>query len=368
MNTPITPHSSPITFREPPSRVLIRGVNWIGDAVMTMPAVQRLKELWPQANVTMHVPTKLVDLWRGNPAVNDIFDSHASLWASNPPALFDCVVLFPNSFRAARELYSGFYYRQILSYAGHWPRRYLLTDIVPETFREPPLQYSKTPPLQIHHYLGIVKYLGGNAEPCAPKIYLRNDELEAARKKFFEDERDSTIQPFNNSTFFALCPGAEYGPAKRWLPERFAEVAKRVRVETGCQWVLVGGPADKPICDEIAAKIGSQVMNLAGKTTLRELCCVLAQCKLLLTNDTGPMHLASALGTRVVAIFGSTDPIATGPYGAGHTIIRHSVECSPCFLRECPIDFRCMTRIGVEEVVTAVLKSSSSSNSVILPP
>jgi lipopolysaccharide heptosyltransferase II len=152
-----------------------------------------------------------------------------------------------------------------------------------------------------------------------------------------------------------LCPGAEYGPAKRWLPERFAEAAVKVAAQAPVQWVLFGTPKDAEIGEQIAAGLGDSCVNRIGQTTLEQLILALRECRLLLTNDTGTMHLASLLGVPVVAIFGSTEPGLTGPLGDDHIALRHHVECSPCFLRKCPIDFRCMKAVAVPEVVDAVL-------------
>jgi lipopolysaccharide heptosyltransferase II len=151
-----------------------------------------------------------------------------------------------------------------------------------------------------------------------------------------------------------LCPGAEYGPAKRWFPERFAEVAKEINAQSSAQWILFGTKKDAAIGDQIAAAISDHCVNRIGHTTLDQLINELRECRLLLTNDTGTMHLAALLGVPVVAIFGSTEPALTGPLGNAHIILRHHVECSPCFLRECPIDFRCMKAVTTEEVVDAV--------------
>ena len=152
-----------------------------------------------------------------------------------------------------------------------------------------------------------------------------------------------------------LCPGAEYGPAKRWLPERFAEAAAQVSAQTPAQWILFGTNTDAAIGEKIATAIGDHCVNRIGQTTLDQLIDEVRQCRLLLTNDTGAMHLAALLGVPVVAIFGSTEPRLTGPLGNDHIVLRHHVECSPCFLRECPIDFRCMKAISAQEVADAVL-------------
>jgi len=152
-----------------------------------------------------------------------------------------------------------------------------------------------------------------------------------------------------------LCSGAEYGLAKRWLPERFAEVAAAVTAQSSVQWILFGTSKDVTIGEQISKVLGDSCVNRIGQTTLDQLIDELRECGLLLTNDTGTMHLASLLGVPVVAIFGSTEPRLTGPLGTGHTILRHQVECSPCFLRDCPIDFRCMKAVTVQEVIDAVL-------------
>jgi heptosyltransferase-2 len=163
-----------------------------------------------------------------------------------------------------------------------------------------------------------------------------------------------------------LNAGAEYGPAKRWPRERFIEAAIKIQAAAGCQCWVFGGPAEvdfaRGIADSIAAsKAGppDSVRCLAGQTSLRELCAALKACDVLLTNDSGPMHVAAAVGTRVVAPFGSTSPDLTGPGLPGdtrHRLLTCGAPCSPCFRRECPIDLRCMTGISVEQVVAAVLE------------
>ena len=229
----------------------------------------------------------------------------------------------PNSLRAALELWLAGVPQRV-GYAGHY-RRWLLNQIVRPVVRNGP------PPHQVEHYLDLARSLGVNAE--VGEIALE--------------------KPAPDATRIGLCPGAEYGPAKRWLPERFAEVA----VQVGGEWVLFGTAKDKEVGAQIAAVLGNGCLNLIGKTTLEELVDQLRQCRLLLTNDTGTMHLATLLGVPVVAVFGSTEPRLTGPLGARHRVVRHQVECSPCFLRDCPLDFRCMTAVSTEEVVAAIRSS-----------
>jgi heptosyltransferase-2 len=207
---------------------------------------------------------------------------------------------------------------------------------------------------QIHEYLHLVAALGANPEPLPPQLFVAPDEIEAARAKFGL----AKVMP----PVFGLSPGAEYGPAKRWPMERFIAAARDIREQTHCVWILFGGKGDETAAAQIQSAIGNRqaMVNLAGQTSLRELMCLLKLCRVLLTNDSGPMHVAAALDVPVVAPFGSTSPELTGPGLPGdprHRLLTCEAPCSPCFRRECPIDFRCMTGIGVERVVEAVRRA-----------
>jgi heptosyltransferase-2 len=209
---------------------------------------------------------------------------------------------------------------------------------------------------QIHEYLHLVAALGANPEPIAPQLFVTPKEVEAVKKKFGLEKTTNPI--------FGLNPGAEYGPAKRWPVMRFIAAADEIQQRTNCTWLILGGKGDAPIANVIESAIraipgrGSTMINLAGKTSLRELMLLLKLCRVLLTSDSGPMHVAAALGTPVVVPFGSTSPELTGPGLPGdprHRLLKSDAPCSPCFLRECPIDFRCMNGITIERVVEAVL-------------
>jgi heptosyltransferase-2 len=176
----------------------------------------------------------------------------------------------------------------------------------------------------------------------APKLHIRDDEVAEARKRL----------P-NPALWLGLNPGAEYGPAKRWPIERFIEAADRLHKKLNCGWILFGGPQDAAFTAQIATACSGPVADLAGKTTLRELCAFFRCCKAVLTNDTGPMHVAAAVGVPVIVPFGSTAPELTGPPAGA---IVGNVPCAPCFRRECPIDFRCMRSIEIDQVVQETLK------------
>jgi heptosyltransferase-2 len=205
--------------------------------------------------------------------------------------------------------------------------------------------------------LHLAAALGANPEPLAPQLAVTPEEIESAKKKFSLDKIDGPV--------FGLNPGAEYGPAKRWPAAKFIAAAREIQQRTNCVWLLFGGKSDTVITNQIESAIGnrrSAIFNLAGKTSLRELMALLKLCRVLLTNDTGPMHVAAALGTPLVVPFGSTSPELTGPGLPGdarNCLIKSDSPCSPCFLRECPIDFRCMNGIGVEQIVEAVIVAQS---------
>ena len=203
---------------------------------------------------------------------------------------------------------------------------------------------------QIHEYLHLVAALGANPEPLPPQLYVSPEEMARVANQYGLIGRELVL---------GLNPGAEYGPAKRWPVDKFIAAAREIQSRTPCAWLLLGGKNDAATTSQISSALGppSSVLDLSGRTSLRELMALLKHCRVLLTNDTGPMHVAAALGTPVVVPFGSTSPELTGPGLPGdprHRLIKSPAPCSPCFLRVCPIDFRCMHGIGVEQVVAAL--------------
>jgi len=367
------PDSTPFS----PERVLIRGVNWLGDAVMTTPALLRLREAWPKARITLLTHDKLAGLWQSHPAVDSVmtFSSSESVWQISSRLRaenFDLALALPNSTRTALELWLAQIPRRV-GYANTG-RSWMLTQAVAhradvvmmhkrtageikqliESGRsaEPSIPASAH---HVHHYLHLVAALGASAEPLPPCIVVTDGEVAAVCEKF-------GLKKTGDRPLYGLNAGAEYGPAKRWPRENFVEAARAVQKATGCYWIVFGGKADVDLANGITTEIGAgAAVNLAGQTSLRELCAALKACRVVLTNDTGPMHVAAAVGTPVVVPFGSTSPDFTGPGLPGdtcHRFVRANVPCTPCFLRECPIDFRCMKDISVQRVVEAVMESA----------
>ena len=324
-----------------PFRILIRSNNWLGDAVMSVPAVRAIKNGRPDAQVTIAAPEKIAPIWKIVPEVDAIVPLPSNRLLSVVRLLrressFDAAILFPNSLRAAMEAWLTGIPRRV-GYRGHW-RRWLLNQIVPVPRKPGPPEHHSL------RFLRIARECGAdtsNSDASRAGVLQSPDSLQTAIDQ----------QPIK----IGICPGAEYGPAKRWLPDRFAEVAERISAQSPIQWRLFGTARDAAVGEQIADALGDRCVNRIGQTTLDQLIDELHACRLLLTNDTGTMHLAALLGIPVVAIFGSTEPRLTGPLGNSHIILRHHVECSPCFLRKCPIDFRCMKAVSVEEVADAVL-------------
>lgn len=358
-------------------RILVRGVNWLGDAVMTTPALRRLREAKPTARITLLTHEKLADLWKGHPSVDGIltFADNKGAWSIGRhlrKERFDLAIVLPNSPRSALEVFLGRIPERV-GYARPWRNLFLnrrvsgrdggvpmhkrtakevaeriAAGVARETF--PPTAHH------IHDYLRLVAAVGASAEPCPPALSVTEIEVDALRRRFGLTKE---------APIFGLNPGAEYGPAKRWPEERFVEAGARLHKETQCQWLLFGGKGDRPLVDGVARNLSSiiganNVVNTAGELSLRELCAGLKACSGLLTNDTGPMHVAAAVGTPVVVPFGSTSPELTGPLYASaspHGLAIGEAACAPCFLRECPVDFRCMKSISVEEIVKTALRT-----------
>jgi heptosyltransferase-2 len=376
-----------------PLKLVVRGVNWLGDAIMTTPALRRLREALPRTQITLLTSAKLADLWLHQPFLDDVlvFSPGQSPWKTAAllrERQFDAGLIFPNSFRSALEFRLAGIPRRV-GYARAW-RTWLLTDPVPARAQAVPmrkrsrdeiLRMTSTPvdqaiptakvtsilaqAHQAHEYLTLAAAFGASTTILPPTIHVTPEEIAAARDRLGIDPKDEA------RPWFGLNPGAEYGPAKRWPETSFVEAAVHISSKTGCRWVIFGGPGDIPaarrIEDEIQTRSGSSkpvTLNLAGKTTLRQLAAALQLCRVVITNDTGPMHLASAVGTPVVVPFGSTSPELTGPvFATNARILKTGAACAPCFLKECPIDSRCLREITPDRVARAVLELLGSSNS-----
>jgi lipopolysaccharide heptosyltransferase II len=345
-------------------RLLVRGPNWIGDAVMSEPALAALQELFPTTEITLLVKPAIAELLRGHPALHQVLvyenpGRHVGITGKWTLARalrrlqFDLAILFQNAFEAA-----------LLTFLAGIPRRYgYATDGRGFLLSNPVTVPERTKiGHQVQYYLDLLRPLGSEGPARAPLLFLSDEEEQAIDRRLAE----SSIA--KSDLLVGLNPGSTYGGAKRWLPERFAETADRLIREQGAHGgrrvrvVIVGARGEETLGRAVADRMQIKPVQLSGRTTVRELMAVIKRCALFLTNDTGPMHIAAAFGVPVVALFGPTDSRTTSPFGNGHTIVRHSVECSPCLLRECPIDHRCMTRISVDEVYEAAIRRLRTMN------
>ncbi len=323
----LPPATDPASLK--PFRILIRSSNWLGDAVMSSPAVRAIAAGRPDARVTVLTRDKLADFWRTVPGVADVIavpsDAGVFKVASRIRGRFDVAIIFPNSSRTGLEAWLAGIRRRV-GYLGE-NRKWTLNQIVR------PAKKRMWPQHQAYHYLRMADSVGAaRGELTIPPAPIPEGPLR-----------------------IGICPGAEYGPAKRWYPNRFRRVMEAVaQKHPDATFVILGTDADAPVAADILRGFEGQVDDLVGRTTLAQLLDELRRLRTLVTNDTGTMHLAASLGVPVVALFGSTEPLLTGPLGDHHIVIRHQVECSPCYQRNCPLDFRCMEAISTEEVTAAV--------------
>ncbi len=329
-------------------RILIRGPNWVGDAVLAIPAIKAVRAHFPQSEITLLVRPWVAGLFTSAPFVDAVWSEArpegAGQWLRITRDIrarrFDLALLLPNSFESALMVFLG-RVPQRVGYAVDG-RRWMLTNAVvtPDEARH-----------QVHYYLDLVKALPAPAaDPPSIAIEASAEERADARKLLAEEGIPA------GAPFLVLNPGAAYGSAKRWYEDRFAEVAAAVTRELNWRAAVVGSEAERPIAEQIRERMQGGAAVLSGRTSLETLMGVLAESSLMITNDSGPMHVAAALGVPTVAVFGPTDDRVTSPWGPRTRIVKYSVECSPCLLRECPIDHRCMKGVKVEDVCRAALE------------
>jgi lipopolysaccharide heptosyltransferase II len=315
--------------RHHPFRMVVRSPNWLGDAVMSVEAVRAFKLGRPDAHLAVLAPEKLAGFWQRVGDVDEVisFEVGESVFsvAKKLRGQYEVAILLPNSLRSALEVWLAGIPRRV-GYRGH-SRHWLLNQIIPEREKK-----NHPPEHHTDRYWRIAQRCGAAERPSRKTLWMANP----------------------NECVIGLCPGAEYGSAKRWPASKFQTLVKEVNERLDCQWVILGTAADRSLAAEISHGIPN-ITDLTGKTSLGQLMELLSKITGLVTNDTGTMHLADFIGTPLAALFGSTEPSLTGPRSPRSVVIRQKAECSPCFLRECPIDFRCMQDIRMEKVIEAVL-------------
>lgn len=369
--------------------LLIRGVNWIGDGVMTLPAIKAIRLSLPETRISLLIKPWVSPLFEKNPNIDEIIlyeDSHKSIYGKIKLAgllrkrKFCSAILLQNAFDAALVAYlAGIKHRIGYNTDG---RSFLLTDSIP-------LPKNEMRRHQIHYYLNLLQRVGIAADYSNPYIYLDIDERINAREKLKDLRRP----------ILGINPGATYGSAKRWLPDRFAEISEWFIKDTGGSIVIFGAKSEIGIVEEIEYFFTRQqsvksmvndhqslvtmpndqcrmtndrsLINLAGKTSLRELIALISECEVFVTNDSGPMHIAYAVRTPLVAIFGSTDPQLTGPpldiNGRSGEVLKSDLPCSPCFERTCKKNnLQCMYAIQSDDVFYGIKSVLPEKRAVFL--
>ena len=347
-----------------PCGILIRSVNWLGDAIMALPAIDRLREAHPQARLTLLTHEKLAGLWEGTSHFDEVItfakdESPFAIGHRLRQGGYDTALILPNSPRSALECWHARIPRRI-GFVGKWRKGFLTepishhasvvpmhkrrrADIERRITRNDPPETFPASAHQIHLYLHLVKHLGASDKPLMPRLQCA-----------------PSPQPKHDRPQVGFVPGAEHGPAKRWPIAHFFEAGRKLIEDYQAQLLLLGSDGDVETTAQIAAGLpAGHITDLAGKTTLAELAATLAACDVVLTNDTGPMHVAAAVGTPVVVLFGSTSPDLTAPGlpgGGSHQLLRPTAPCSPCYLKECPIDLRCLNDITPAQAVQAVVR------------
>ncbi len=334
---------------EEKKRILVRAPNWIGDAVMCLPALECLSALYPSARITVLTKGRAVPVFENLPHVSSIVEyddkgEHSGLGGrlrlrgELKKKGFDLAVLFQNAFDAA-----------FLSYISGIPERVgYATDLRSGLLtRAVPVTDGIKKKHQVYYYTNIIKELGGDCVPASPRVYVSKQESDWADGFIRENGLEGALMA-------GSAPGASYGPAKRWPGENFAVVLEHLARAHKMVPMIFGGPEDTGTCREVSRRMRGKYHDLSGRVTLRQFMALLSRQSVFITNDSGPMHLSAALRVPTVAIFGSTDPVLTGPMGDEIKVVSNSVPCSPCFERTCKFKHYDCLAIEPAEVIKAV--------------
>lgn len=336
-------------------KILVRVPNWVGDAVMCIPALEVLRRRWATSEIVLLGRDWVSGIFQGQAWTNRVLvfehkDRHKGISGLERLARelraekFDVAVLFQNAFQAAWLAWRARIPLRI-GYARD-ARSWLLTRAVPVPSAQ------EVPAHESYYYLELLRRAGWLSllpEVESIRIEVAPEEVERAE----ETLENAGVPGAPRLARVAMAPGAAYGSAKCWPVERYAEMADRLIAEFGADVILFGSADERDVCGRIAAAMKRKPVQMAGATSIADLPALFASCDLFIGNDSGAMHVAAAVGLPVVAVFGPTDPEGTAPVTPRRTLVQHRVSCSPCFLRHCPIDHRCMTCVQVDAVYSA---------------
>ena len=346
-------HNNALAFQsDPPRRILVKEVNWLGDVVMSLPALRGVRRAWPDAHLAVLVKKELVSFFDGAAWLDEVipysvgrglsgFMDRRRIVGEIRTRKFDLGVLFPNSFESALWL----------AMAGIKRRAGFVGDA-----RSALLTLKASPPPealnhhQVNYWLAMLRETGvadGDAGDFAIDVAETHRER---MRQFLAAKRRRAGAPI-----FAIAPAAAYGPAKEWPADRYGALIDLLARRDDAEVVLVGAPSERAKCEEVAASSKSGAIVAAGSTNIGELIALLSLCDGFIGNDSGCAHIAGALGIPTVAIFGSTNPERTGPLGAKARVIYRKLECSPCLARTCRFGhYNCLTQIEAAELVDAI--------------
>jgi heptosyltransferase-2 len=345
-------------------KILVRAPNWVGDAVMAIPALQAIRRTHTADEICVLARPAVAELFLGQPFANRMltydFKGRHRGWLGREKLIselrkekFDIAVLLQNAFDAAWLAWRAGIPERI-GYARDG-RSVLLSKAI----RVP--RDGEIPKHESHYYLELLhgaRWIE-RPQPVKPIRLFLSDSARASAETLLR-----AAGARENAWRVAVAPGASYGAAKCWPPERFAQLADRLISECGADVIFFGTVGEKEIASRILSNMKSRAISLVGATSMRDLAALFACCSVFIGNDSGAMHVAAAAGQPVVGIFGSTDPEGTAPVTEKFTLIRQTVSCSPCFLRRCPVDHRCMTRISVDSVFSAALRIKEFSKNL----
>jgi heptosyltransferase-2 len=341
-------------------KILVRATNWVGDAIMALPALRAVRKRYPDADIALVARPYVADIYRDQAICNQLIDYHPNglhagfsgrerLAADLRAQKFDVALLLQNAFDAAWLAWRAKIPERI-GYARDG-RSFLLTKAVPVP------RLGEIPVHEKYYYLELLRRAGW-LDSLPDETFIGLYVPEEKRRNANEFLRKSGVR--QDSRRIAIAAGASYGSAKCWAPSRFAEVANRLQSEADAEIILFGTAAEAGVSTAISAEMRRAPIDLTGKTAIGDLPALLSQCHLFIGNDSGAMHVAAAVGLPIVAVFGPTDPFGTAPVTPRCSVVQQKPYCSPCFLRRCPTDHRCMSAVttGMVEAAAAPWLSS----------
>lgn len=344
--------------------IIVRMPNWIGNLVMATPVLEDLRTTFPNAEITAMCLSHIAPLLEHDSTIDKLFHFSKSkkffrridernIVEKLKKGQYDVGILLTNSFSSAWRFWRGDVHNKI---GFKTQCRSMFLD------KPLPLPKNRARQHLVVTYKTLLTPLGIPISSIAPHLSVLKEEIQDAWK---------FVKRFGVTTknkIIGISPGADYGPAKCYLPERFREVAQRlIKAHPACVILFFGKISQKDLIGKICTNLPYRVINLAGQTNLRELMALIKICSVVLTNDSGPMHIADSLKTPLLALFGPTDPVISSPYRQNRSIIQKEIVCAPCFQRECPTDSSCMTQITVEEVVDALLEKITQRPHDVIP-